>query len=209
MKQIFYVFILLISFMTVSCHKVITPEISVDVYASEMDYKGGSVAVAVTSNTSWVAACDSLHIAKIHPEEGTGNMTVTITVPENTQRETQAVRIVFTAKGEETSATAKTVITQSSAPFIDLSTTSLTYDCEGGGKQLTVTSSGAWKATTTFKDVLISPSEGAGNTNVTITAPINEVAGITRHYTVLFSLADDPNNKIELSINVNGTLLSR
>lgn len=200
MKQIFYVLIL-ISLMAVSCQKDDSPTIEVDVYAAQVEHEGGSVVVGIVSNTTWEATCDSSKYVTIKPSRGSGSGYVTISVAANKKKETQAFKIVYVAQGEETNATTKTTITQLSAPFISLGSSTLTIPNTGGSRIISVASSGKWKASTQSADVTISPMEGDGCKDVTLTLKSNpDLAG--SKLKVLFEMEEDPDKKAELTITV-------
>lgn len=183
----------------VSCHKVVTPAISVDVLTSEMDYIGGSISVIVTSNVSWTASCDCDNV-KITPSSGVGGEVVKIVVSKNESIDTQSIRVTYTAKGEEASATAKTVITQAAVPFIYVAQSEFTAPADGGGLNISVYSNRSWTVAEISPVISVSPASGDNNATLFVTIPQN-TTDLNRQFAVTLALKDDSSVKAQFTIN--------
>jgi hypothetical protein len=197
MRKIFPI-ILAVVLMATSCHKVVDPEISVDPYAITFDYNGGSFDVNVRCNVDWTVDCDTLGII-ISPTSGTKDGIVRISVPATTSKSTQVARITFTAKGEESSKLAKTVVTIGSYPFIGVDLGQLSIAAEGGGTQFMLTANREWTATCSNSAFKFSPESGEVNDIIRVTADINET-GTPRECLITFRLKEYRNTTAQIKI---------
>jgi len=190
--------IVAVALIATACHKVVDPEISVDPYAITCDYNGGSFDVNVRCNVDWTADCDTLGIT-ISPTSGTKDGSIRISVPSTTSKSTQVARITFTAKGEESSKTAKTVVTIGSYPFIGVDVGQLSIAAEGGGTQFLLTANRQWSATSSNPAFSFSPENGAVNDIIRVTADVNNT-GSTRECIINFKLKEYQNKTAQIKI---------
>ncbi len=190
--------IVAVALVATACHKVVDPEISVDPYAITCDYNGGSFDVNVRCNVDWTADCDTLGIT-ISPTSGTKDGSIRISVPSTTSKSTQVARITFTAKGEESSKIAKTVVTIGSYPFIGVDVGQLSIAAEGGGTQFLLTANRQWSATSSNPAFTFSPEYGAVNDIIRVTADVNNT-GSPRECTISFKLKEYQNKTAQIKI---------
>lgn len=190
--------IVAVALIATACHKVVDPEISVDPYAITCDYNGGSFDVNVRCNVDWTADCDTLGIT-ISPTSGTKDGSIRISVPSTTSKSTQVARITFTAKGEESSKIAKTVVTIGSYPFIGVDVGQLSIAAEGGGTQFLLTANRQWSATSSNPAFSFSPENGAVNDIIRVTADVNNT-GSTRECIINFKLKEYQNKTAQIKI---------
>lgn len=190
--------IVAVALIATACHKVVDPEISVDPYAITCDYNGGSFDVNIRCNVDWTADCDTLGIT-ISPTSGTKDGSIRISVPSTTSKSTQVARITFTAKGEESSKIAKTVVTIGSYPFIGVDVGQLSIAAEGGGTQFLLTANRQWSATSSNPAFTFSPENGAVNDIIRVTADVNNT-GSTRECIINFKLKEYQNKTAQIKI---------
>lgn len=190
--------IVAVALVATACHKVVDPEISVDPYAITCDYNGGSFDVNVRCNVDWTADCDTLGIT-ISPTSGTKDGSIRISVPSTTSKSTQVARITFTAKGEESSKIAKTVVTIGSYPFIGVDVGQLSIAAEGGGTQFLLTANRQWSATSSNPAFTFSPEYGAVNDIIRVTADVNNT-GSPRECIISFKLKEYQNKTAQIKI---------
>ncbi len=190
--------ILAIVLIATSCHKVVDPEISVNPYAITCDYNGGSFDVNVYCNVDWTADCDTLGIT-ISPTSGKKDGSIRISVPATTSKSTQVARITFTAKGEESSRLAKTVVTIGSYPFVGVDVGQLAIAAEGGGIQFLLTANREWSATCSNPAFTFSPETGNINDIIRVTADVNDT-GSPRECLITFRLKEYQNTTAQIKI---------
>ena len=190
--------IVAVALVATACHKVVDPEISVDPYAITCDYNGGSFDVNIRCNVDWTADCDTLGIT-ISPTSGTKDGSIRISVPSTTSKSTQVARITFTAKGEESSKIAKTVVTIGSYPFIGVDVGQLSIAAEGGGTQFLLTANRQWSATSSNPAFTFSPENGAVNDIIRVTADVNNT-GSPRECIINFKLKEYQNKTAQIKI---------
>ncbi|HOG40952.1 MAG TPA: BACON domain-containing protein [Bacteroidales bacterium] len=190
--------IVAVALIATACHKVVDPEISVDPYAITCDYNGGSFDVNIRCNVDWTADCDTLGIT-ISPTSGTKDGSIRISVPSTTSKSTQVARITFTAKGEESSKIAKTVVTIGSYPFIGVDVGQLSIAAEGGGTQFLLTANRQWSATSSNPAFTFSPENGAVNDIIRVTADVNNT-GSPRECIINFKLKEYQNKTAQIKI---------
>ena len=190
--------ILAVVLIATSCHKVLDPEISVDPYAVTCDYNGCTFDVNVYCNVDWTADCDTLGIT-ISPTSGKKNGSIKISVPATKSKSTQVARITFTAKGEERSKLAKTVVTIGSYPFIGVDIEQLNIAAEGGGTQFLLTAIREWSATCSNPAFTFSPETGGVNDNIRVTADANQT-GSPRECIITFKLKEYPDKTAQIKI---------
>jgi len=181
-----------------SCHKVVDPEISVNPYAITCDCNGGSFDVNVYCNVDWTADCDTLGIT-ISPTSGKKDGSIRISVPATTSKSTQVARITFTAKGEESSRLAKTVVTIGSYPFVGVDVGQLAIAAEGGGIQFLLTANREWSATCSNPAFTFSPETGNINDIIRVTADVNDT-GSPRECLITFRLKEYQNTTAQIKI---------
>ena len=185
-----------LAIVAASCTEEEKAKVTVDPTSSAFDYHGGTVPMEVTSNAPWTASCDYEEV-EIHPSSGDASASVTVVVPESTYKETQAIRITFTAKKDTSyTSTAKHVITLEAKPFVELSSTSGYVSPDGGGLRISLTSNQKWSATAepAIADLDISPISGTYNADLAISLGAND-SGSMRSSLITFALTDYPDVK--------------
>ena len=91
-------FVLAISIMALSsCKK--EPDLGLSTGTASVSAAGEVITVDVTANTSWKATPNNSAII-VNPASGTGNATVSITVPENPTSTPQEYKVNFVATNE-------------------------------------------------------------------------------------------------------------
>ncbi len=187
-----------------ACDDIVTPNASIEPRSVAMDCNGGTSVFALTCNTTWTASCDYEDV-KIHPSEGDGNASVTVTVPPSIYEETQVIRISVVAANDETESTytARHIITLEAKPFLRLARTDGYVSPDGGGVRLDVYSNKAWSVKAEPADfVTLSQTEGENNASLTVTVPENNT-GSARSSHITLSLKDVPGVSAEYTLTQN------
>ena len=181
-----------------ACKKTIDPEISLDNRTASMGPDGGSATVALTSNCTWSAASSQDGVT-ISPVNGDGDASVTVTVPKNTTGETVSIRVTFTAKGTEKSATAKFVVTQTANAFVNFPVAAGTIGAAGGGGRIVLEANEAWTATVSATGIAVTPDSGLLSETLAYTVPANTTGSPVVH-TVTVALVGDPSVKTTFTL---------
>ncbi|MDR1799432.1 MAG: fibronectin type III domain-containing protein [Bifidobacteriaceae bacterium] len=127
---------------------------------------GGSITVAVTSNTSWTISGTSSWLS-VSPTSGSGNGTVTVTAAAKTSTAKRSQTLSLKASG----ATTKTLVVTQEASSVAVSPTSVAAPVLGGTTAaITVTANVPWTATTSATWLTINGGSGTGNGSFTVTA---------------------------------------
>ena len=149
-------------------------EIVVSPTSFATDLEGGEQVITVTSNAAWTVSCDQTDVT-IEPVLGTGNGTVTVTVPAAAQREFKVVfeakkQTVIPALGTSTTTTAKAEVAVSqNAGGVNLDDYLFYEDC---GDDVEKNSEGYWPYVDAFEgwnpqgDAAANVSYGGNNASV-------------------------------------------
>ena len=128
-------------------------EIVVSPTSFATDLEGGEQVITVTSNAAWTVSCDQTDVT-IEPLMGTGNGTVTVTVPAAAQREFKVVfdaqkKTTIPALGTSTTTTAKAEVAVSqNAGGVNLDDYLFYEDC---GEDVEKNSEGYWPYVDAFE----------------------------------------------------------
>lgn len=193
-----------LAIVAASCTEEAKPKVTVTPSSSALPYTGGSVPMEVTSNAPWTASCDYEEV-EIHPDSGEGNASVVVVVPQSSYKETQAVRVTFSAKRDSSyTSTAKYVITLEAKPFIDLSAASGFISPDGGGVRFALVSNQQWTVTANpaIDGISIDPVSGTYNADIAVSLPAN-TSGSTRSSAITFTLKDFPEVKAVYTVSQN------
>ena len=181
-----------------ACKKTVDPEISLDIRTATMGPAGGSATIVLTCNCTWTAASSQEGVT-ISPVTGEGDANVTVTVPKNTTGETRSIRITFTAKGTEKSATAKYAITQDANAIVNFPIATGTIDAAGGGGRIVLEANEAWTATVSATGITVTPDSGSLSETLSYTVPANTTGSPVVH-TVTAALVSDPSVKTTFTL---------
>lgn len=173
-----------------ACKKTIDPKIALDRATASVASAGATETLSLTCNCSWTAAVSN-EVITVDPLSGEGDATVRVTIPANTTGETRSLRVTFTAKGTEKSATAKFAVTQEANPFVQFPTATGTLTAAGGGLQTALEANEAWSATPSATGITVSPASGNASQTLTLTVPANTTGAPVVH-TVTVALTAHP-----------------
>lgn len=152
---------------------------------------GEVLTVDVTTNCEWKATCSDNTIT-INPASGTGNATVSITVPENPVSTPKTYQVVFTGTNETGMVSANYDINQLSAEASVLTTFPEDVKLNGYATTFTVklTATNDWSATIT-NGATVEPASGSyGEYDLTVSIPENTTAE-DQDIKINFSLTDN------------------
>jgi len=203
MKQFLFIAITSLALLS-SCRKP-TPSISISVSMPEggLSVSGGTVRVNVTSDGEWRTSTDD-GIA-VNPSSGTGNSSVTITVPANTTSGVRDVKVRFYSSRNTSVGQTVTILQKSPRVSVTLND-STAVSASGGTVKVTVESEGEWK-TSADDGIAVNPSSGTGNASVTITVPAN-TSDSARDVQVIFRSALNSSVSDSVTIRQESTGLS-
>lgn len=125
---------------------------------------GETYSLTVTSTTSWTAN-SNLSWVTVSPASGSGNGTISVTVARNTS--TSSRTAIVTVDGQTH------VITQAGVVVTTISPVSHTSPAAGDTYTISVTSNGAWSASSDQSWASVSPASGSNNGTVTVTVAAN------------------------------------
>ena len=129
----------------------------------------GSYTFDVISNVAWTVS-DNAGFVSVSPVSGSNNATLTITYDENTTTDTRAGVVTVTGGGFEREHT----LTQSGKPVeLTISSTSNTVAKESGSYDIQILSNTNWIVSDNRSWTSQSPTNGFGNTTLTITRSEN------------------------------------
>lgn len=173
-----------------ACKKTIDPKIALDRATATVASTGATETLSLTCNCSWTVAVSDDAVT-VDPISGEEDATVRVTVPANTTGATRSIRVTFTAKGTEKSATAKFAVTQDANPFVNFPVAAGTLPAAGGGLQTTLEANEAWSATASATGITVSPASGDASQTLTLTVPANTTGAPVVH-TVTVALTAHP-----------------
>lgn len=130
---------------------------------------GGKMEITIESNKPWAATTTLGRLSKKSGDSGSSK--ITLTVPENEKEEILNAVVSFTAG----KATAEVTITQDAyvAPdSIVVDPTEIAFENMGGSLSIVITANKPWAAVTTL-GTLSQDSGDSGETEITLTVPIN------------------------------------
>lgn len=181
-----------------ACNTKIIPEISLDKATASVTSAGATEVLTLKCNCTWTATATAEDIT-VDPASGEEDATVRVIVPVNTTGTTRSIRVTFSAKGTEKTATAKFAITQDANPFVSFPTASGTLTAAGGGLQMTLEANEAWSATTSDTGISVSPTSGSASQTLTLTVPANTTGAPVVH-TVTVALTGNPTVKATFTL---------
>lgn len=184
---------------------------------SESEINAGAAAttktVRVYSNAKWKIS-DSPSWVTITPNSGNGDTDITIKVGENTNTNDRTATI--TVATEDNKLTAKINVKQKGVDAsISVNPSNITFSSVASSVKGKVTSNTGWSAVSSESWLQVSPSNGEGNSEITITAESNEnTSGRTGKITLKTkdgsaqSVINVNQNGVSQSISVNPSSIS-
>lgn len=167
---------------------------------------GEVLTVDVTTNCEWKATCSDNTIT-IDPASGTGNATVSITVPENPVSAPKTYQVVFTGTNETGMVSANYDINQLSADA-SVSTVFPDVDLKGYAATFTVklTATNDWTATIT-NGATVEPASGTyGEYDLTVSIPENSTNAAVSHVLSIALAGDSASEETTLEQPAISTL---
>jgi uncharacterized beta-barrel protein YwiB (DUF1934 family) len=152
---------------------------SVDIDKANLTFpaSGGDVSFNITSNTDWTLS-DYPSWLTLSKTSGKGNQEIKATASENPNVTERTGSIILGIDGKDESKTIN--VTQHGKTF-DITPTSLTFTSVKGTQTVTITTDGAWSASTEETWITLSPTEATGNStlkiNVSENMSVNERSG--------------------------------
>ena len=156
----------------------LAPSILVSPTTLEVDAAGGTASVDITSNAPWTVSVPSgTNWVTADATSGEGNKKVTFTIAPNPDFEARSVEVTFTAQDKK--ATVK-ISQAASAPTLDVNPFAVSFDAEGGSKELTITSNASWTVTVPEGCgwITVDPASGQGDGKVMLTVAASDVRAI-------------------------------
>jgi hypothetical protein len=173
---------------------VVTPALSVDKTSIAANQTGGTYDLAVTANIAWTASASGAFVT-LSPGSGNGNAAVKVTVAANTDSDTRTATITVSGEGVESKTV--TVTQPGTAPVLTVAPATLNFPASGGeGQAAQVTANVAWTASAP-NWITVTPSSGAANADLTVTATAN--TGAVRNATITFSATGVASQTIEVT----------
>lgn len=130
-------------FLLSSCDEEANPRTYFDDYTQSMDYVGGTTTAKVYSNGSWAITTNYDDVV-VTPLSGYGDQEITVTVPENDDIVTKAVRVIATTTIGESTYINKVVIAVAAKPFVFCEENEKEVSKEGGKVRFYVNSNHKW-----------------------------------------------------------------
>ncbi|MDR2388323.1 MAG: BACON domain-containing protein [Tannerellaceae bacterium] len=153
---------------------------------------GNTQSILVTTNTNWaVSVSDNAAWVNFDPASGAGRGALRITASQNTG---EARSATVTVRGN--GLTGSITLTQSAAGQLNVSTSAISFTNEGGTETFTVSSNASWTISSDADWATVSPTSGAGQGTVSISAPAN--SGSERTATIIVT-ADELRQVIRVS----------
>lgn len=147
-----------------------TPQLVASPMALNFNANGGSINLAITSNTTWTVA-DTVPFLSNNIPSGSGNRTVSISCQANPLALSRTTEVFITAQGLPVR---KIPVTQTGATAnLTLGSTSLQFQSSGGEKSFTINTNTSWIIVDTFPFISFSPLNGIGQTQVKVTCEPN------------------------------------
>lgn len=138
--------------------------------AQNISAQGGLVSIAISSNTAWSVSSDQ-NWAVVENPSGVGNGMAKISVSANPHIISDTANVTFTAAG--ITPIVLTITRAGASPMLDIDKTTQTMSAAGGNFSIRVTSNGTWNASCADSWVRLSPKNGSGIANVTISCEAN------------------------------------
>ncbi len=160
--------------------------LTISVNSISVPCTGGQYTIEVTSNTQWSVSTVGA-VVSADRTSGSGNGKVTVTVgPNDSDSQTELVQISSSGKFP---VNAICEFVRMPYPSLSVERESIAAPHSGSSQVVVLKTNTKWKAETTGDFISVSPSEGQGNTDVTITVEGNTVTQ-KREGSVLFSTVD-------------------
>ena len=150
------------------------PQIAISVAPEQLQMasEGETKTVNVACEGEWAAAASEEWVT-LDKTQGTGDMTVAVTVGENPNFEARNAIITFTSL---TGSSAMVSIVQEASidpHFLEVSPMSLSFGSEGGQKEIAIGCDTEWKADASSGWLSLSETIGTGNATILLTADPN------------------------------------
>ena len=131
------------------------------------DSESGSKTFELTSSTSWTVSSDQ-EWCSVTPTNGSGNVSLKVSVTNNTTSSTRTARITFKS-GTNTKVI---TVTQTGDTILSISPTSINTGATAATYSINITSNLSWTATSSQSWCSITPTSGSDNS--TILVDVNE-----------------------------------
>ena len=144
---------------------------SVDIDKADLIFpaSGGDISFNITSNTNWTLS-DYPSWLTLSKTSGKGNQEIKATASENPNVTERTGSITLGIDGKDENKTIN--VTQQGKTF-DITPTTLTFTSVKGTQTVTVTTDGAWSASTKETWITLSPEEATGNSTLKISVSEN------------------------------------
>ena len=155
---------------------------------------GGSTSLSVTSNSTWILEGSDI-VAYLSPMSGNGDANVSVVIDVNSSADPRTGFIRALHNGEVAS---EIIIVQEGKPdLLETDVTEITAPAEGGEYNIHVTSNQFWSAMTSELWMSITPTEGFGNGDITLTInPLNS----TRPRTGTITIKAESGKKVTIEV---------
>lgn len=153
---------------------------------------GGSQVIQVTSNTSW-SVSTSIDAMQVTPKSGTGNASVTVTLPGNPLGVDLPLSVTFTTTGDTPQLSQQVQISQPAQNSLLLwpSLFNSSFPAPGGSASASVISNTSWSVASDLPEwVTANESSGSGDGLLSLTAKPN-LSGVERSVTVIVETTSD------------------
>jgi len=164
------------------------PGLSLGVSQLSFTSEGGSSELSITAeNTSWSASTSATWVTLSESSGPAGTTSIKVTASANTSSQERTATVKFTAGTVSSTLT----ISQEGASSLTVSTSSLSFDAEGGSSAIVVTAENvSWTASSSATWAALSVSKGSsGSTDVTVTAAANSTSS-SRTAVLTFTAGD-------------------
>lgn len=153
----------------------VTPgTIALSVSEKNVPFEGGTFDLDVVASQPWTVSISDPNSVKVSQFAGAGNVTLKVTVAQNTNLSARTTTIKFTLQ-DGTSNTLN-VITAPWQDKIEVSVRKKNIGFEGGSFTIDVKSNISWTVSTNKTWVTLSKTKGEGNDNITVTVAPNSSA---------------------------------
>jgi len=174
-----YFYILTALFIAACTYTVVAPDDDAELSASELvstqsinaDSNVGTYSFDITSNNAWTISTNQSWCT-ISPASGTGNMTITVNLAQNTSAQSRTATITVRVSNVAVTIT----VTQSGiteTANLTVSPTSYNFTAEGGtSSAFTVTSNQSWTISSSASWLTTSKTNGGNNSGIGTYAPL-------------------------------------
>jgi len=136
---------------------------------------GESTSIGVSSDLDWSVSCDATWVS-LSPSSGSGDGTFTLTIDENTSGAIRSATLIVESTNHSDELLSELiVITQAAedAPVLTLSASALNFSAAAIDTAITLLCNKEWTAVSSEEWLVVSPSEGEGDADLTISLSEN------------------------------------